>query len=137
MKNFILIGLLALFSLTVQAQAKPMLSTTTGKAIDTVSGATTKAQVIALDGYQDVITVVATATKLTGTAAGAITCWGSVDNVDWVRVDTNTFTVTDVAGAQTYKWSVNPSQFPWYKVSYTGTGTMTVQLKSKILARKK
>lgn len=137
MKNFILIGLLALFSLTVHAQAKPMLSTTTGKALDTVTNTATKTQRIALDGYQDMVSIVATVTKLTGTAAGAVTCWGSVDKINWVRVDTVSYTVTDVAGSQSTRWAINPSQFPFYQISYTGVGTMTATLSSKIFARKK
>lgn len=137
MKHLVLIALLALFSLTVQAQAKPMLSNTTGKALDTVTNTGTRSQKLLVNDYQDVTTIVATVTKISGTAAGSVKCYGSVDNIDFVLVDANTFTPTDVAGAQTYAWKVNPSQYAWYQVTYTGVGTMAAKLSSKVLARRK
>lgn len=141
MKNFVLITLLAFFSIAytvdVQAQAVPLISTTNSTAIDTVINAGVRTQRLALAGYQDNVSIVSTVTKISGTLGGTIKCYGSLDNTNWVLVDANTFTVTDVA-TQSYEWKITPSRFAYYEIIYTGvTGPMSAKLSTKMLGRKK
>jgi len=138
-KLLLLLAVVGCLYSKVNAQAVALISTTNNTALDTVTNTATRIQAGILNGYQDVVSVVATVTEISGTTGGAVTCWGSVDGVadSYVRVDANTFTPADQAGAQSYGWFIEPSKFPYYQVRYTGTGTMAAKLKSKILGRKK
>jgi hypothetical protein len=88
------------------------------------------------------ITIQANVTKISGTVGGAITLQGSVDGVNFVTADTAafvsdgpaTYTATNSA-SQSKVWVINGSPYVWWKVSYTGTGTMSAILKGYILPR--
>jgi len=70
-----------------------------------------------------------TITKISGTIAGSIVLQGSVDGIAWKTVQTYetqtalaTLTATDVA-SQTFHYRLAHA-FPYYRWSWTGTGTM-------------
>jgi len=60
-------------------------------------------------------------TKVSGTVAGNAIFQGSVDGVNFVNIDT--LTTSNVA-TQTKIFTQTPVLYPFYRVSYTGTGTM-------------
>ncbi|GGG97350.1 hypothetical protein [Pedobacter zeae] len=115
---------------------KDMLSSPTHAATDTVTNAGVKYQIAAVQGFQDVVTIQTVITKISGTVAGTVIIQGSLDGVNYTTIGTDSFTATDVA-SQSKSWSVNPSTFAYYRVSYTGAGTMSAKINSKLLFRKR
>jgi hypothetical protein len=104
-------------------------------------------------GWYNTVSIQAVATKLTGTAGGTITLQGSVDGTNFVTVSTKyladvslqkpytvdggaTLTVLDQA-TTTKIFTVIGSPYSTYRLSYTGTGTMTVRLRGYLLGNKK
>lgn len=76
-------------------------------------------------------------TKISGTVGGTITLQGSLDGTNWKAINTPetatalaTFTATDASN--TYHWRLNSSPFPYYRVSWTGTGTMSASFTAKV-----
>lgn len=77
--------------------------------------------------------------KVAGTVAGTVTLMGSVDGVHFkpalaaeVSTAIPTFTATDVA-TQSYIWRLNGSPYPYYGISWTGTGTMTAYFRGRVV----
>lgn len=141
MKN-IFLAFFAFFALTLSAFAqteptyKPMLSTTTGLALDTVTNTGARSQVLRLAGPNTIITIISTVTEITGTTAGTVKLYGSLDGVNYAEINSsNVFSPADILTAQSYAWHVNPSQYTYYKVTYTGTGTMAAKLATGVLRR--
>ena len=87
-----------------------------------VNTATVNLSLIVRNFYQTGVFQV-TNTKLSGTAAGKTYFQGSVDGVNYVNLDslTNTNKTTNTA-----VFNQSPPRFPYYRFSYTGTGTMSV-----------
>lgn len=75
-------------------------------------------------------TISALFTKISGTLAGTATLQGSIDGTDYYTVTsapyavTATYTVTDVA-TQTKSWVLYGNPYKYYRVSWTGAGTMS------------
>ena len=67
-------------------------------------------------------------TKVSGTVAGNAILKGSVDGINYVNLDTLATTNVDT---QTKIFTENPVFYPWYKVTYTGTGTMAAIISGK------
>lgn len=79
-------------------------------------------------------------TKISGTVAGTITLMGSLDGTNFKAIPTEatqtsmtTATALDVA-SQTFVWWFKESPFLYYRVSWTGTGTMAATISGRILA---
>jgi hypothetical protein len=79
------------------------------------------------------ITVTATFTKISGTAAGTATLLGSLNGIDWTSASATSFTVTDVA-TQTTSWILTSKPFQYYRVSCTGSGTTAYTVKGQVLS---
>ena len=76
-------------------------------------------------------------TKISGTVAGVVRLFGSIDGVTYARIAaTDSLNATNVA-SQGKLFNVLPSGGKWpYKyvrVSYTGTGTMSASFTSRAL----
>ncbi len=89
----------------------------------------------------DVVAIQVVCTKISGTTAGTLTLQGSLDGVNFYALtDTtsvpniNTFTATDVA-SQTFIWKLSDNPVEFYRVSWTGSGTMSATLKAFLLSR--
>ena len=137
LKYILTFALLAVFSASYsQSTVSNMLSASNGTAIDTVTDAGTKSQVLQISGFRDVVTIVSTVTEISGTTAGAVNLYGSVDGTNYALI-TGTFSPADQAAAQSHYWSVDPSKFAYYKVVYVGAGTMAAKISSKALVRKR
>lgn len=81
------------------------------------------------------------ATKLSGTVAGTISLLGSVDGVNFKAATVAeastaipTWTATDVA-SQTFIWRLAASPYTYYRVSWTGTGTMLATQTATIITK--
>lgn len=87
------------------------------------------------------VTVIITATKISGTVAGTITLQGSLDGTTYIALtDASavpaiaTKTATDVA-SQSFIWRVTGNPVRYYRVSWTGTGTMSAKFSAQMTVR--
>lgn len=136
MKNLLSVIFLSLFlALGVNAQVTNM------NVADTVTNAGVKSCSIKVTKPYKTVSIQVSIAKISGTVGGSVIVYGSLDNVNYVAVDTfalvgntNSYTPTDVA-AQSKIFIVSGSPYYWYKVTYTGTGTMSAQMKCFILPK--
>jgi len=128
--------LLSAFNAFSQSKSGTLLSESNGTAIDTVTNTGTKSQVLAIAGVQDVVTILSTVTEISGTTGGTVKLYGSIDGTNYALIDTNTFSPADQIAAQSYAWSINPSKYTYYKVTYVGSGTMSAKISTKALWRR-
>lgn len=139
MKKLFLLLILSVFSF-VSLKAQTYTMTSSG---DTVVNTATKACSLKVAHSYKQVTIYALITKISGTVAGTLTLQGTVDGTNWITVDTaalctegaSTFTATNVA-SQSKTWIVNNAPYLWFKLSYTGSGTMSASLKGYMLPRK-
>ena len=80
-------------------------------------------------------------TKISGTVGGTITLQGSLDGTNYKAintVDTQTAeaTITATDASNTYHYRLASSPFPYYRVSWTGTGTMAASFRAYIYRAK-
>lgn len=87
------------------------------------------------------VSVQVVCTKISGTVAGTISLLGSIDGTNYKALTVeeastavNTYTATDVA-SQNFIWRIKGNPVQYYRVSWTGTGTMSASFSSKILSR--
>lgn len=120
---------------TMKRRYTAVASPTIDVAFDTVTNAGTNyltnlAPASGSPSYTRTTTIVWTATKQTGTVAGTVTLQGSNDNVNFFALtgaatgsSTTTFTATNVA-SQTTGWVIIGNPCKYYRISWTGAGTM-------------
>lgn len=80
-------------------------------------------------------------TKISGTVGGTITLQGSLDGTNFKALNTPntatalaTFTAADASA--TYHWVISGSPFKYYRVSWTGTGTMAASFTAQMFRSK-
>lgn len=78
-----------------------------------------------------------TVTKIGGTVGGTITLQGSIDGTNYKAlntVDTQTAlaTITATDASNTYHYRLSGGNFPYLRVSWTGTGTMSATVAAKV-----
>lgn len=83
-------------------------------------------------------TVQVNVTKISGTVGGTISLLGSLDGTNYKALNTAetqtalaTITATDASNV--YHWRLNGSPFLYYRVSWTGTGTMSASFTAKLV----
>jgi K+-sensing histidine kinase KdpD len=86
-------------------------------------------------------TVWVSVTKISGTVGGTITLQGSLDGttykaINTVGTQTALATITATDASNTYHWILQGSPFTYYRVSWTGTGTMAASFTSQIFRAK-
>ncbi len=135
---------LAIFACALGAFAQPINYSMTGShaALDTVTntGTTTWTSARVPAGGALTATVYVSVTKISGTVGGTITLQGSVDGTTWKAMntaDTQTAlaTITATDATNTYHWRLTVNSFPYYRVSWTGTGTMAASATCRVLTR--
>lgn len=138
-KIFLSAAMILMVSFAASAQTegtlRSLVSTTNGTALDTVNNTNSRSQLLRVPGSYSAVTVLTTVTEISGTTAGSVKLWGSLDGTNYALVDTASFSPVDQAAAQSHAWQVKPSTFTYYKVTYTGAGTMSAKLATKILRR--
>ena len=84
------------------------------------------------------VTIQVNVTKVSGTVGGTISLQGSLDGTNFKALNTEetqtalaTITATDASNV--YHWRLSKSPFLYYRVSWTGTGTMVATFTSRIL----
>jgi hypothetical protein len=129
MKKFILIAVLGLFTFAASAQVSNMTSQYS-QTTDTVTNAGTKYMYITSSNSQENISVQAVITKTSGTVAGTYFIQGSLDGTNYVSdiVASDSVTATNVT-TNTKIWVLDSKAYKYYRVGYTGNGTMVATLK--------
>ena len=121
---FFLIALIfTLFSVETKAQ---VITNFTGS--DTIVNTATVNCGLIVRNYYETGVFQVTNTKLSGTVAGKTYFMGSVDGTNYVKLDslTNTNQTTNTA-----VFTQSPPRYPYYRFSYTGTGTMSAIMVGK------
>ena len=147
-KLFLIISLFA-FAFIVNGQGslkalqkKVNLTTPTIISFDTVTNTGTNylTTLVPISGAYQTVTVQWNGTKLSGTVAGTVTLQGSLDNVNFITVtgtatgvQTGAFTATNVA-TQSTSWTLVNNPYAYYRVTWTGVGTMAATQTANILA---
>lgn len=130
------LALLLSFTSVASAQSFPM----TGNDV-VLTGSATVACSLKVSNPYSTVSVQTVFTKTSGTLAGTATLQGSIDGVTWETIPVSlvaggasTYTVTDVA-SQGKTFVITGSPFLWYRVIWTGTGTMVGTVAGFVLPR--
>lgn len=145
MKKFItllFVGLVAFLTIETKAQVYSLLSPYSVTS-DTVTNTGTAFLSTAVVSPAAAVTTTlwVGVTKISGTVGGTITLQGSIDGTNWKAVNTpNTqtglATITATDASNTYHWIIQGSPFPYYRVTWTGTGTMSASFIAKLYRSK-
>lgn len=130
-KHILLTALTLFFFVASQAQSKQahLKSSVSHVKTDTVSGTATVNQSLQIQGYYPTIAIQPVVTKVSGTAAGAVRLYGSLDGVNYVRINpTDSLLVTNVSTPQTKIFTITGSPYEFYRAAYTGVGTMVAKI---------
>jgi len=103
---------------------------------DTITNSGSGYVAITIDKYWEKISFQPVVTKLSGTAGGTVTLQGSNDGTNFVTVNSSyasatTMSVTNVT-TSTALLIVTSSPYKYYRLSYTGSGTMSCTLKGYV-----
>jgi len=140
-KYFLLAGLFALLCAFIPTESinaqwavpKALTTTAYGNALDTVDNTETHVTTTSegrVATWKTGVTASVVVTKISGTVGGTIVLQGSLDGTNWVTVDT-TGTITDA----TANYGFNTTErWYYYRVNYTGTGTMSASMKCHLFA---
>jgi len=135
MKN--LLSLVFLFCLSFGVMAQTAM-TVSGSPVTNTGTATVTSTI--LNSYETA-TIQAVFTKTSGTLGGTATLQASLDGTNYATVATAatvagaaTYTVTDVA-SQSVIFIINGAPYKYYRVSWTGTGTMVGTIAAYILPK--
>jgi hypothetical protein len=105
---------------------------------DTITNSGTGYVEFTLNSFYERVSFQPVVTKLSGTAAGTVTLQGSIDGTNFVTVASSyvtaaTMSVTNVT-TSTSMLIVTDSPYRYYRLSYTGSGTMSCTLKGYLVA---
>ena len=114
-----------------------------GQAIDTVTNTATAyvtSPAIAA-APATTTTVWVSVTKISGTVGGTISLLGSLDGTNFKalnqpNIQTAVTTITASDATATYHWIITGSPFKYYRVSWTGTGTMAASFGASLFRAK-
>jgi len=117
--------LLFLFALVISLTAvKAQVTTLPLAAGDTVVNTATVAKVFGITGEYKGVSIQAKWTEISGTTAGTIKLQGSMDGTLYTDIASQTGSATDVVSGQLIFYVTAPL-LRYYKVTWTGTGTMS------------
>lgn len=107
---------------------------------DTVTDAGTTYIQSICPGSAITTTIFLTVVKQSGTVAGTITLQGSMDGTTYKAlnaIDSQTAlaTITAANASGNYSWRLHGNPYLYYRVSWTGTGTMAATIAGVILSR--
>lgn len=107
---------------------------------DTCTNAGTTYVGLTVNNYYETVTIQAVVTKISGTVAGTVTVQGSNDGTNFVTVDSDYITSSTLSPTNqttnTKIFIITGSPYKYYRLSYTGSGTMSATLKGYVLPNK-
>lgn len=134
MKKIISILLICLVCAgTVSAQSATALTWSNGLALDTVDN--TETHYAGFQAYSPVtgVSLVVKVLKISGTVGGTISWQGSNDGTVYATITTST--ASD--GSANYSYAVSDgAPYKYYRVSWTGTGTMSASVSGTYFRRR-
>lgn len=107
---------------------------------DTTTDTGTSYVELGVQNWYNTVTIQSVVTKISGTVAGTVTLQGSVDGTNYVTVsssyaDVTSYSPTNVATSSKL-FVVTGSPYRYYRLSYTGAGTMSASHKGYVLPNK-
>ncbi len=108
---------------------------------DTTTNTATSYVTLPVQNWYNTVTIQSVVTKISGTVAGTVTLQGSIDGTNYVTVnssyaDVTSYSPTDVATSSKL-FVVTGSPYRYYRLSYTGAGTMSASHRGYVLPNKK
>lgn len=99
---------------------------------------TTAVKVSSFNSLTQQTTVQVNVTKISGTVGGTISLLGSLDGTNYkalntIETQTALATITATDATNVYHWRLTGSPFLYYRVSWTGTGTMSASFTAKLV----
>ena len=133
MKKFlVLLFLIASFTVSAQFSTGVRLPIATTDSMEV--GQLTVTKYITLGSGYSTVSIQPTVTEFSGTTAGKVKLYGSIDEVNYVQLDS--MVLTDVTTVQTKVFNITPNKYAKIKIQGVGTGTMNAVLRVWYLARK-
>lgn len=142
--NLLIAGLVALFAFTASAQTLPFFqplgtNIQSDTVVNTATAFVTTRRAVQERAAYTVIQV--NVVKISGTVGGTLTLLGSTDGVNFSAfrtIETATALATHTAADATaaYHWRITGCPFPFYRVQYTGTGTMSASFSAQAFLSK-
>lgn len=142
MKNlFICLAFIfSLCALTAQSQTVgPNFHNALGTTLlsDTVTDTGTGyVQIDASQARGNVCSIIWRALEISGATDGTISLHGSNNGSYYAQIDTTTFDAADQAAAQTGSWKLIGSPCRFYRVTWTGVGTMAATIEASFFVNK-
>lgn len=108
---------------------------------DTTTNTATSYVSLPVQNWYNTVSIQSVVTKISGTVAGTVTLQGSLDGTNYEAVsasyaDVVSYVPTNVA-TSTKLFVVTGSPYRYYRLSYTGTGTMSASHRGYLLPNKK
>ena len=137
-KLSLLIVAIAFIGLSANAQSGFFKRASDGKTTDTLTNSATVNMQLPISGFQNVVSIQPLVTKISGTTAGTLRLYGSLDGTNYVRINatTDSLVLANTAGVQTKIFLVNNSPYAYYQVRVTGTGTESTKVQTYAIWRK-
>lgn len=124
--------LLSVASFAQTANSVYSMTSTFGYTTDTVTNTATKWVKTQVQSGYNTVSIQAVVTKISGTVAGNVILQGSNDGTNYVSIGLDTLATTDVT-TNTHVFTVQDSPYEYYRLSYTGSGTMAAKLKGYLM----
>lgn len=125
MKRIIFLIAIA-FSLSLESNSQTLSWSGYGNALDTVTNTGTKyASVLVGSTATKAFSIVVKVTKISGTVGGTISWQGSNDGTNYFTITTT----TPSDASANYGYAIyTPHAYKYYRVSWTGSGTMSASI---------
>jgi len=132
---FLLVATVQAQSITVYHLLSDVANKTpTQAAMDTVPNTGVRTQTLLVTKIHQNASVQVQVKQLSGTAAGYVKLQVSYDNVNYANVDSAR--IYSTSAVQTKQFNVDGTRNKYYRITYTGVGTMSAQLKSALYVKK-
>lgn len=107
---------------------------------DTTTNTATSYVTLPVSNWYNTVTIQSVVTKISGTVAGTVTLQGSIDGTNYVTVNSSyvnvtSYSPTDIATSSKL-FVVTGSPYRYYRLSYTGAGTMSASHRGYVLPNK-
>lgn len=112
-----------IIALCISAIAQTSVTTSMTNNGSTLTNAGSDTVYTQIQGTYKTVSVQAVLTKVSGTVAGNAVLFASVDGTNYVQISTDSLLMTNQT-TNTKIWVVNNSNYMYYKVIFTGVGTM-------------
>lgn len=104
---------------------------------DTTTNTATSYVTLPVQNWYNTVTIQSVVTEISGVTAGTVTLQGSIDGTNFVTVnssyaDVTSYSPTDVATSSKL-FVVTGSPYRYYRLSYTGAGTMSASHRGYVL----